>query len=235
MPETTPRSALILSGGVAHDFPASSAVLAGVLEEAGFAVGVTTDVEEACLGLADRDRRPALLVLNLLRWTMRVERYAHLRAEWSISLSDAAREALSGHVRGGGGLLAMHGASICFDDWPGWRDLLGGVWRWDRSSHPPLDGPVRVSVATDSHPIVDGIGDFDVVDEVYGFLDRAPDARGLMSSPHGGADHPLLWAREVGAGRVVYDALGHDARSYEAPEHRLIVRRSAAWAARAPS
>ncbi|MEU8250325.1 ThuA domain-containing protein [Nonomuraea sp. NPDC048916] len=235
MPEITPRSALILSGGVAHDFPASTATLADVLGEAGFEVTVTTDVEGACLGLAGDARPPALLVLNMLRWTMRVERYAHLRDEWSISLGQPARQALSGHVRRGGGLLAMHGASICFDDWPGWRDLLGGVWRWDRSSHPPLGGPVRVTVATGSHPIVDGIGDFDVVDEVYGFLDRTPDVRGLMSSPHGGADHPLLWAREVGAGRVVYDALGHDGRSYDAPEHRLIVQRSAAWASRAPS
>ncbi|MEV4747662.1 ThuA domain-containing protein [Streptosporangium sp. NPDC049248] len=229
MPEVAARSALIISGGVAHDFPTSSAILAEVLGEAGFETAVTTDVEGACRGLTG-ERRPALLVFNMLRWTMRVERYAHLRADWSISLSPPAREALAGHVRHGGGILAMHGASICFDDWPGWRDLLGGVWRWDRSSHPPLDGPVRVTVATGSHPIVDGIGDFDVVDEVYGFLDSAPDVRGLMSSPHGGTDHPLLWAREVGAGRVVYDALGHDGRSYQVPEHRRVVQRSALWA-----
>ena len=27
--------------------------------------------------------------------------------------------------------------------------------------------------------------------------------------------HPMIWAREHGAGRVVYDGLGHDARSYD--------------------
>ena len=225
--------AVIVSGGVAHDFPATSAELVGVLAEAGLRATVEEDVEAVLTGLDAGADRP-LVVVNLLRWTMQVERYAHLRDEWSISLSADARAGLLGHVRSGGGLLAMHGASICFDDWPEWRDLLGGVWRWDRSSHPPLAGPVPVTVATDRHPIVAGVGDFEIVDEVYGFLDRTDDVVGLLSSPHGGTDHPLLWARTVDSGRVVYDALGHHVPSYAVPEHRRIVRRAARWAAGLP-
>ncbi len=232
MPGPAPQpSAVLVSGGVAHDFPATSAELARVLGEAGFVPTVTEDVEGALTGLAapGSGARP-LVVLNLLRWTMQVERYAHLRDQWSISLSPQARAGLAGHVAAGGGLLAMHGASICFDDWPQWRDLLGAAWRWDVSSHPPLDGPVDVRLV-DAHPIVAGLTDFRIVDEVYGFLDRADDVAGLLFSPHGGADHPLLWARRVGAGRVVYDALGHHVASYGVPEHREIVRRAARWAA----
>jgi type 1 glutamine amidotransferase len=223
-------SAVIVSGGVAHDFAATSAELARVLGEAGLDARIDHDVEAVLTGLSDpTGRSRPLVVLDLLRWTMQVERYAHLRDQWSISLSDRARAGLSGHVRSGGGLLAMHGASICFDDWPGWRELLGGVWRWDTSSHPPLSGPVEVRVAG-AHPVVAGVGDFSVVDEVYGFLDRTDDVEGLLFSPHGGTDHPLLWARTVGDGRVVYDALGHHVPSYAVPEHRLVVRRAALWA-----
>ena len=225
--------AVIVSGGVAHDFPATSAELVRVLAEAGLRATVEEDVEAVLTGLGAGGDRP-LVVINLLRWTMHVERYLHLRDEWSISLSGDARAGLFQHVHSGGGLLAMHGASICFDDWPGWRDLLGGVWDWDRSAHPALAGPVPVTVATDRHPIVAGVGDFEIVDEVYGFLDRADDAVGLMSSPHSGTDHPLLWARTVGSGRVVYDALGHHVPSYAVPEHRRIVRRAARWAAGLP-
>ena len=229
-------AAVIVSGGVAHDFPGTSAELARVLGEAGFTATVTEDVEAALTGLGGPGdggagaRRP-LLVLNLLRWTMHVERYLHLREQWAISLSAAARAALADHVRSGGGLLALHGASICFDDWPGWKDILGGVWDWETSTHPLLDGPVAVRVARDAHPVVAGVEDFRIVDEVYGFLDRADDVTGLLFAPHGGADHPLLWARTVGRGRVVYDALGHHVPSYEVPGHRLVVRRSAVWAA----
>src|SRR3954453_21399461 len=100
-------TAVIVSGGVAHDFPATSAELAGVLGEAGLAATVEEDVEAALASLATPDGPPPLLVLNLLRWTMQVARYAHLREEWSISLSAGARAALAGHVRSGGGLLAL--------------------------------------------------------------------------------------------------------------------------------
>ena len=220
------RTAVVVSGGVAHDFPATSAELVRVLGEAGVAATVEEDVEAALTGLTSSDAGPRpLVVLNVLRWTMYVERYLHLRDQWSISLSAEARAALTEHVRSGGGLLALHGAPICFDDWPQWGDLLGGSWNWQTSTHPPLDGPVDVRVARDAHPIVAGVDDFRIVDEVYGFLDRTPDVTGLLFSPHSGTDHPLLWARTVGRGRVVYDALGHHVPSYEVPEHRLIVRR----------
>src|SRR4051794_26680189 len=100
--DAAPPTAVIVSGGVAHDFPATSAELVRVLGEAGVAATVTDDVESALTGLPRARGRP-LLVLNLLRWTMQVERYAHLRDEWSISLSADARQALAGHVREGGG------------------------------------------------------------------------------------------------------------------------------------
>src|SRR5207247_2572686 len=128
-----------------------------------------------------------------------------------------------------GGILALHGASISFDDWPEWRELIGGVWRWDRSSHPPL-GIATIAVRDRAHPLVAGIEDFEIVDEIYGFLDYEPDVEPLMTSAHGGTDHPLLWVREVGSGRVVYDALGHDERSFATPEHREVIRRAALWA-----
>lgn len=235
MPSSAPGArAVIVSGGVAHDFPATSAELVRVLGEVGVRATVEEDVEAVLTGLRGAGDGHPLVVLNLLRWTMQVERYAHLRDRWSLTLSPEARAGLLEHVRTGGGLLGMHGASICFDDWPEWRELLGGVWCWDRSSHPPLSGPVPVTVATDRHPIVAGIGDFEIVDEVYGFLDRTDDVVGLMSSAHGGTEHPLLWGRTVGRGRVVYDALGHHVSSYAVPEHRQVVQRAARWAAGLP-
>ena len=44
-----------------------------------------------------------------------------------------------------------------------------------------------------------------------------------------GARHPMIWAREHGPGRVVYDGLGHDARSYDSADHRALLLRAAAW------
>ena len=221
--------AVVLSGGVAHDFPATSARVAELLAGAGFAPQVTEDVDAVLAGLSPDGRGP-LVVLDMLRWTMTAGRYADQRERWGLSLSAAARAGLDAHVRGGGGLLALHGASICFDDWPGWADLLGATWRWGASGHPPL-GPVRVAVLTGTHPVVEGVGDFDVVDEVYSSLDVADDVRPLMTAAPEGVAQPLLWARTVGRGRVVYDALGHHPPSYDVADHVRIVQRAARWAA----
>ena len=41
---------------------------------------------------------------------------------------------------------------------------------------------------------------------------------------------PVMYAREVGAGRVVYLALGHDMRAWGEPPFRALVRQALAWA-----
>jgi type 1 glutamine amidotransferase len=218
------RRNLLLSGGVAHDFPATSASLATLLEEVGIESVVCDDPVEGLRHVGDFD----LVTVNMLRWRMEVDRYLHLQEAWAISLPAETRAALEGHVREGGGLLGLHGASICFDDWPEWRSVLGGVWDWECSGHPPL-GTVTVQVGA-AHPIVEGVTDFVIEDEVYGYLSQEPDVTGLLTSRRDDVDHRLLWARTVGAGRVVYDALGHHVASYDVPEHRLVVQRSALWA-----
>jgi type 1 glutamine amidotransferase len=39
----------------------------------------------------------------------------------------------------------------------------------------------------------------------------------------------VLWARSVGAGRVVTDLLGHDVAAMDHPSHRELLRRAAHW------
>jgi uncharacterized protein len=59
-----------------------------------------------------------------------------------------------------------------------------------------------------------------------------PGIEGLLHATPPGVDlpaQPLLWAREFGGGRVVYDALGHQPESYAVPGHREIVRRAIRW------
>jgi type 1 glutamine amidotransferase len=220
---------LIVSGGVGHPFAETSAILAGLLEEVGITSEVTTDVDGALAGLGGPDG-PGLVTINALRWRMTAERYAPLREEWAFELSEAARRGVSAHLSAGRGIFGVHTASICFDDWPEWGAILGGAWDWGRSGHPPL-GRARVQVAAPDDPLVAGLGDFDTVDEVYGFLDLQPDVVPLLTSAHGGVAHPVLWRREVGGARVAYDALGHDAGAFDVEAHREVVRRAGAWAA----
>lgn len=225
--------AVVLSGGPTHDFPATSGCLTALLDGQDLHAEVHTDVEAAFRALPGA----GLLVVNALRWTMTgpgtPDRYRQQAGAEGARPSAAARRALADHLSNGGGVLGLHTASICFDDWPEWGDALGGAWVWGRSSHPPLGPLVPVTVAG-PHPLVDGVDDFTIVDEVYGGLDLRPGVTGLLSAAQPGwpgPAQPLLWAREHGGGRVVYDALGHHPASYEVPAHVEIVRRAIRWTA----
>ncbi len=216
----------MLSGGVGHDFAVTSGLLAGLLAEQGVAASVTDDLEAGLRGLAAAGAD--LLVVNALRWRMEAERYAHLRDEWALSLSPEGRAAIRGHVGAGRPVLAVHTAAICFDDWPEWAGIVGGAWNWERSSHPPRSA-AAVAVRSGAHPITAGVADFTVTDEVYGFLDLQPGLEVLATSAHGGAEHPVLWARTAGRARVVYAALGHDDVPYRHPAHRRLLAQAVRW------
>ncbi|MHC1557580.1 ThuA domain-containing protein [Actinomycetospora sp. C-140] len=227
--------AVVLSGGLTHDFPATTSCLVEMLRP----LGVTAEVHEgvagvdaALLALPGAD----LLVVNALRWSMTgpgvPDRYRQQAGAEGASPSDAARAAFADHLAGGGGVLAMHTAALCFDDWPAWHAALGARWVWGHSQHPPLGPEIDVSVVG-GDDLVAGVDDFCLVDEVYGDMELAADLDPQLSAPQPGPDGrvmPLLWAREHGGGRVVYDALGHHPPSYAVPEHAEIVTRAARWA-----
>ena len=74
-----------------------------------------------------------------------------------------------------------------------------------------------------------GLHDFVLTNERYSRLRVAPDVSPLATHDLDGEEHPVLWARMHGQSRIVYDALGHDERSYESADHREILRRCVGW------
>lgn len=238
---------LLLTGGPGpgHDFGATAPALADLLAEPdarrdGFATTVTSDPTEA-VGLlraaADGTSEPwDLCTVHALRWDMAQDWYAAERDEFAFHLRPGDGDAIAAFVAAGGGLLALHTAVICFDADPAWRALIGGSWRWGRSSHAPV-GPVDITVteAGRAHPITAGTDAFTLTDEVYADLDLT-DASGartpLLTGTHEGRTQPVLWTQVAGRGRVVTDLLGHGTPSLDHPEHHTILRRAATWAAR---
>lgn len=218
---------LIITGGIFHPFEESSAALAKILTDVGIESETTTDMDAGLRSLANGEY--AMLTINALRWSMTTgDKYEPYRAEWAYRMPEASQQALTRFVDNGGALLGMHTASICFDDWPGWQQLLGGRWVWGTSHHPPL-GEVTATPTAAEHSVTSGVGRFTVIDEVYSALALEPDIVGLLEADAGDGPQPLVWAREVGRGRVVYDALGHDAASVSHPRHRRMLKQAGAW------
>ncbi|MFM7275896.1 MAG: ThuA domain-containing protein, partial [Gammaproteobacteria bacterium] len=124
----------------------------------------------------------------------------------------------------------LHTASICFDDWPGWGEVLGARWRWGQSFH-PAPQTVQVHVEDPAHELTAGIADFEVEDEIFHALEATHAIHPLLSAraTADSAPQPMLWARRHGEGRVVYDALGHTVASISHPVHQRVLQQAARW------
>jgi len=82
--------------------------------------------------------------------------------------------------------------------------------------------------------VLAGLGRFEVEDELYFRQHGEEPIEPLMHarSERTGADEPLLWTYDHGRARVVQCLLGHDAKTYETPQARVLARRIVAWCAR---
>ena len=223
---------LILSGGIRHDFDDNASALKAQLTSAGFQSEIETNIEAGLSRL--NTSKYNLLTVIALRWRMKDNpKYKPYRNEWAFSLSPEGRENLRRFVHGGGGLFGLHTACICFDDWPEWKAILGGVWSWGHSSHPPL-GPVSVTPTAEKHPLTEDLEPFEIIDEVFSDLSISSSVRPLLVARTDGLieSKPVLWIHEYGSGRVVFNALGHNRSSIEHNSHSRIIRDAATWAAR---
>ncbi len=222
---------LILTGGLYHPFDAASETLRTALDAVGFESDITTDIHTGLSWLDDGNYD--LLTVYALRFPMLAERFVNDRAMWAVTMGAADTRRIEAHLQKGGGILAMHTAGISFDDWPRWREIVGAGWIWGTSYHPP-HGPVSVKMTASQHPITRGLPAFDFNEEAYSKMDLVPgiDALATVQSSVQDFASPCLWARDVGKGRVVYDALGHDSASIDQPTHKRILQRAALWATR---
>jgi type 1 glutamine amidotransferase len=210
--------ALILSGGGPyadpwHPFAATSSRLAEIAGSLGYDVETAEQVEERLVDLEDID----VLIVNAAAGPVTAAR-------------ESALASVGAFLARGGGVLAIHVGASTLIDMPEWEQVTGMAWVKGVSMHPPL-GPAHVLVHPERHAIAAPLHDFDLVDERYCHLRLAPDIVPFVSHDHEGTNEPLVWARSYGSARVVTDTFGHDARSFDAPEHRELLLRSLQWIA----
>ena len=91
--------------------------------------------------------------------------------------------------------------------------------------HPPIGWQRLVPTA----PVLGGLDEVVVYDELYSNLDVLRPATVLLAHHLDGVDQPLVLAREDGTQRTIYDALGHGTESYASPSRRELLRRAARW------
>ncbi len=218
--------ALAFVGGWAHPATQTGPPLADALASLGVACEVVETFERATAEL--QQRTFDLLVVHACRFQMLDDRYSPEQRAVHASLTPADfREAVVAHLADGRPMLALHTASLCFDDWPAWNNLVGAAWSWERSNHPP---PAPFVVTPTPDPVVADVHRFEVLDELYRFVTPVDGARVVATaSDEEAIAYPIAWLHGSGPSRVAYDALGHDHRSLANAGHRALLGRMIEW------
>lgn len=138
-------------------------------------------------------------------------------------LTSEQEDGLFQFVSSGKGLVGIHGTAW----WIGGRavDLIGGAANWH-----PLGDTFTVNIEDSAHPITQGVGDFEVEDEIY-MSAYDPYIHILASAEWSEKQHPMAWTKSYGDGRVFYTSLGHGPGTFERPAMQKMLAQGVQWAA----
>lgn len=179
--------------------------------------------------------------------------------------SEAEAAAIRRFIEGGGRWLALHGTNSILrftdkgvatpEERPDVMEMLGSQFK----AHPPIGAPFPVRFTDRDHPLVRGLNDFEVVDELYLMKMLAPvqvlaqteftgEATGFVDATWDEPAVPVIYLRELGQGAILYNTLGHcrghhdvielmpfwnhpERCAWNYPVYYEMLRRSIAWAA----
>jgi type 1 glutamine amidotransferase len=232
-----PVKVLILSGANNHDWRATTPHLRRILTATGkFDVRV---VEE-----------PSTVTAKVLAGYDAVL-VDYVGPRWG----EPAEAAIDAFVKGGKGLIVVHGSSYPFGvrevlgdrapkpkffekPWPAWGEMVGATWTENPRTGHGKRHAFEVKWLDGAHPIAAGMApSFWITDELYHLFQMKPgvkviaDAMDAKEMNGTGKREPILWVREYGKGRVFHTALGHDMTAQMAPGFITTLARGTEWAA----
>ncbi|MHC5544799.1 ThuA domain-containing protein, partial [Singulisphaera rosea] len=87
-----------------------------------------------------------------------------------------------------------------------------------------------------THPITQGFGILNLVDESYWNLSGDPSSINILGTGvEDGKPQPLIWTRQSGKGRVFVSIPGHYTWTFDDPLFRILILRGIAWASGEPA
>jgi len=157
-----------------------------------------------------------------------------------LDMDDSQKADLLSFIRDDGkGFIGIHSSAITFTSWPEYGQMLGGYF----DGHPwgQFNAPLVVEDST-----FPGMKNFPttitIFDEIYQIKDFSrTHARVLLSLDPGkidlsrkgvkrtDKDFPVIWAKNYGKGRVLYNGLGHVQAVWDRPEFQKMWLEMAQW------
>lgn len=133
-------------------------------------------------------------------------------------------EGLIEFIRNGGGMIGIHASTTMgLKNEELWK-MMGGKFIKHGA------GTFQVKITGKSHPIVQGMTDFEVWDETYEH-EFCPESRLITLMRRKTDGEPVSWVHYYGKGRVFCTGLGHNEKSFGHPSFLEMIRRAVLWAA----
>jgi type 1 glutamine amidotransferase len=166
------------------------------------------------------------------------------------TLTDDQKQDFRGWLEAGGGFVGSHAAGDGSHTWPWYREAIIGV-DYNRHIMGPQFQEARVVVEDRAHPAMQGIPpEWLHTEEWYSFTESPRPISGVQVLAHvdestytpridflwfdediSMGDHPAIWTRCAGKGRIFYSILGHRREAFEDETHRRILEGAVRWAA----
>lgn len=189
-----------------HDFAIMAPIYEKFLTEAGFDVTITEN--------RDDFRKEAIEPYDVI-----------IDYTTGEDLTDEQATGLLGGICGDKGFIGVHSAADSFKQTPGYIEMVGGKFL----TH-PAPKPFIFNVKNHSHPVMAGVTDFEMIEELY-LMETNGHFELLMSTWYKGFERPITWVKPYGHGRVLYTALGHDKEQTGNPNFQKMIVNGVHWGA----
>lgn len=148
------------------------------------------------------------------------------------TITDEEKNYYSRLLKAGKGLLFMHQSICAYQDWPEFESIIGGRYYEKKKndqfgvSSSELDIDFYVQMVHPSHPVIKGINEFVLHDEVYGNLEVIPEIYPLISTNHPRSNILLGWTLKKENSKIVYIQPGHDKNSFTNPDYCRLIKQA---------
>lgn len=155
-------------------------------------------------------------------------------------LTPEQQQAFVDLLKRGIGVVSLHHNLGAYFEWEEFQKIIGGRFclrdividgKPYKQSAAIHGQNLRVLVADKTHPITQGVNDFDIHDEVYGPFYTAKGIHVLLRTEHPQNNPIIAWTHCYHESPVFYLMLGHDRYAYQNPNFHKLLAQGIRWAA----
>ena len=155
-------------------------------------------------------------------------------------IAAAEQEAYVSLLKKGKSMIFLHHSLVSYQKWPEFVKIVGGQYHTSPvvvngdtlNANYDHDVNIPVKVEDKKHPVTKGIGDFEIVDEVYSDVEILPTVKPLLSTTHPKSMRYLAWTNHYGNSDVICIQLGHGPSAFSNPNFRKLIRQAIEWSAK---